>query len=297
MNANSKQPVPTTINDWLASSTHELTKANIPSARLDAELMLCHMLGVDRTWLIAHGNDSLAMSALSQKGGERRGGLREYGEKLLLQRLKRQPLAYLFGKKEFYGREFIVNKDVLIPRPETEALVELAKKHRITGTLLDVGTGSGTLGLTLWHELENITLTLSDISLEALEVAKKNAKKLRIKNATFVESDLLTAFMPPANSHPPIALFDAIVANLPYVDMTWERSPETRHEPALALFADEGGLELIKQLLDQAPPLLSAYGFLLLEADPEQHDAIVAHAEPAFSLVEQQGYALLLQLN
>ena len=104
MNASSKRPAPTTVNDWLERATHELTKANVPTARLDSELMLCHMLGVDRTWLIAHGDDSLAMSALSQKGGERRGGLKEYGERLLLRRLRREPLAYLFGRKEFYGR-------------------------------------------------------------------------------------------------------------------------------------------------------------------------------------------------
>lgn len=287
---NSKQPVPTTINDWLAGTTHELSKANIPSARLDAELMLCHMLGVDRTWLIAHGNDSLAMSALSQKGGERRGGLKEYGEKLLLQRLKRQPLAYLFGKKEFYGREFIVNKNVLIPRPETEALIDLAKDYGLTGAVLDVGTGSGALGLTLLLELQDVNVTLSDVSPEALEVAKKNAKKLRLKSVHYVESDLLEHWTEKSQR------FAVIAANLPYVDMSWERSPETRHEPALALFADDGGLEFIKPLIDTAPGVLIKRGYLLLEADPEQHDAIITHASPTFSLVEQRGYALLLQL-
>lgn len=290
MNANSKQPVPTTINDWLASTTHELSKANIPTARLDAELMLCHMLGVDRTWLIAHGNDSLAMSALSQKGGERRGGLKEYGEKLLLQRLKRQPLAYLFGKKEFYGREFIVDKNVLIPRPETEALVDVAKACGLTGSILDVGTGSGALGLTLLLELNGADVTLSDVSPEALDVARRNAKKLRLKSVHYVESDLLEHWLKKPQR------FDAIAANLPYVDMTWERSPETRHEPALALFADDGGLELIKLLIDTAPSVLNARGYLLLEADPEQHAAIITHAGPTFSLVEQRDYALLLQL-
>ena len=97
MNANSKLPVPTTINDWLVRATTEFERANISTARLDAELLLCHMLGVDRTWLIAHANDSLAMSALSQKGGSRREGLKDYGERLILKRLRREPIAYLVG--------------------------------------------------------------------------------------------------------------------------------------------------------------------------------------------------------
>ena len=293
MNANSKPPVPITINDWLASSTHELAKANIPTARLDAELILCHMLGVDRTWLIAHGNDSLAMSALSQKGGERRGGLKEYGEKLLLRRLKREPLAYLFGRKEFYGRTFTVNKDVLIPRPETEALVEVAKAHGLTGSILDVGTGSGALGLTLQLELRDVAVTLPDISPEALTGAMKNAKQLRLKSVSFVESDLLEHWQDEQEPQ----RFDAIVANLPYVDTDWERSPETRHEPGLALFAERGGLDIIFRLIEQAPAHLTTGGHLLLEADPEQHGAISDYAKTTFSTVDQSGYAVLLKLR
>ena len=292
MNANSKRPAPTTVNDWLERATHELAKANIPTARLDAELMLCHMLGVDRTWLIAHGDDSLAMSALSQKGGERRGGLKEYGERLLLRRLRREPLAYLFGRKEFYGREFMVTKDVLVPRPETESVIDVTKALGLHGDILDVGTGSGAIGLTLWLELSEVVLTLSDISADALEVAKKNAKKLRVKPVQYVESDLLEHWA----SHDR-APFDVIVANLPYVDMSWERSPETRHEPSLALFADDGGLEYIKRLIDQAPGALRDRGHLILEADPEQHDAIAIYGAGSFTTLERRDYAIALQLR
>lgn len=282
---------PQTIDDWLDGATDQLVKANIPSARLDAELMLCHMLGVDRPWLIAHADDSLTMSALSQRGGERRGGLKQYGEELVLKRLKRQPLAYLFGKKEFYGREFLVTKDVLIPRPETEVLIDLAKKHELTGRLLDVGTGSGVLGLTLWHELADIDLTLSDISPKALEVAKKNTKKLRVKPVRYVESDLLEHWLTHEQPKP----FDVIVANLPYVDRSWERSPETEHEPGIALFARDGGLELIKLLLNQAPQLLSPGGYLLLESDPEQQNDIIMYASDTLEQVHRLGYGLLLR--
>jgi release factor glutamine methyltransferase len=291
MNANSKQPVPITINDWLASSAHELAKANVPSARLDAELMLCHMLGVDRAWLIAHGDLSLARAALSHTKGVHPGGITVYGEKLLLKRLQRQPMAYLLGHKEFYGREFIVNKDVLIPRPETEVLIELAKKHDLTGHILDVGTGSGAIGLTLWHELKDVSLTLSDISEDALEVAKKNAKKLKVKSATFTQSDLLEYWLDKEH----LTRFDVIVANLPYVDKSWERSPETNHEPRLALFAADGGLELIKQLIDQASDLIGPEGYLLLESDPEQQNDITGYAYDTFRQRDRLGYGLLLQ--
>lgn len=290
MSVSSKQPA-STIEQWLSRATAQLAQVGIPTARLDAELILCHMLGVDRAWLVIHSDESLTRAALSQKGGERRMGLKEYGEQLLVRRLNREPLAYLFGVKEFYGRDFIVNKDVLVPRPETEALVELTKQHAKGKTLLDVGTGSGALGLTLALELPGVATTLADISPEALMVAKKNAKKLGLKAVEFVESDLLEHWIDQSLS----GAFAIIVANLPYVDRTWERSPETNHEPYQALFARDGGLELIRQLIDQAPSVLTTDGLLVLEADPEQHDAIIDHASDSFTLVDRRDYGLLLQ--
>ena len=280
-----------TIDDWLASASKEFSTAQIPSARLDAELILCHMLGVDRTWLIAHGDQSLARAALSNTKGVHPGGIKKYGEDLVLRRLKRTPMAYLLGYKEFYGREFIVNRHVLIPRPETEVLVDMAKKHNLTGNLLDVGTGSGAIGLTLWHELDNVSVTLSDVSEEALEVAAKNAKKLKVKSITFTQSDLLEQW----NDKESSTQFETIVANLPYVDGSWERSPETNHEPRLALIAQDGGLELIKTLIDQAAQLIAPGGHLLLESDPEQQNDIVKYSAESFKQIDRMGYGLLLQ--
>ena len=277
-----------TVEEWLIDVTEQFTRANIPTARLDAELILCHMLGVERSWLVAHGDESLARAALANPKGVRPGGISVYGDKLVLRRLKREPLAYLFAKKEFYGRDFFVNKHVLIPRPETEALIELAKKHSIRGKVIDVGCGSGTIGLTLVKELQDITLTLSDTSPDALEVAEKNAKSLRAKDIEFVRSDLLEEWLETDTR------FDSIVANLPYVDRAWDRSPETNHEPAFALFADDGGLALIKRLVDQCEGVLASKGYLLLEADPEQHDEIVRYATQ-FKDVERLDYALLLE--
>jgi release factor glutamine methyltransferase len=284
------KPQLVTISDWLNKATADLTKAQIPSARLDAELLLCYMLGVERTWLIAHQSDSLHMTALNHRGGSRRGALLDYGEELLQKRLKRLPIAYIIGHKEFYGRDFIVTKDTLVPRPETEALIELAKQHKLTGSLLDVGTGSGCLGITLALETGS-KITLSDISAAALIVAKKNVKVLGAKPVRYVESDLLEHWLNHESSKP----FDVIVANLPYVDATWERSVETEHEPSQALFARDGGLEIIFALLKQAPRLLTSNGHLLLEADPEQHPAIIDHAVLSFQLIEQKDYGLLFE--
>lgn len=280
-----------TISEWLNSTVEQFAKAHIPTAQLDAEVLLCHILGVDRTWLIAHGDESLARTALMHKGGTHPGGVKEYGDKLILRRLRREPIAYLLGYKEFYGRNFIVNKHVLIPRPETESLIDLAKKHLPGGHILDVGTGSGAIGLTLAKELPGCSLTLSDISTDALETAQKNAKALKVKPSGYIQSDLLDYWCESSDR------FDAIVANLPYVDRAWERSPETKHEPSGALFAKDGGLDLIKRLIDQAPRLIDTHGYLLLEADPEQHQAISERAASHFKPVTQDGYGILFQKN
>lgn len=261
MNANSKLKAPLTIRKWLDAAHDELHAAGVPSPRLDAELLLSFVLDVDRTWLHAHSDDTF-LPAASRRAST-----------LVAQRVQRIPLPYLTGVREFYGRQFIVNSDVLIPRPESETIIDLAKAYKLTGRLLDVGCGSGALGLTLALELP-VSLTMSDISHKTLAVARKNARALGIKPVRYVHSDLLTHWL--SHDHP--TPFDAVVANLPYVDESWERSPETNHEPALALFAGQHGFELIYTLLEQIPSLLRSGGYVLLEADPEQHEHIVTHA-------------------
>lgn len=289
MNANSKQPAPTTINGWLTHAASQFERANIPSARLDAELLLCHMLGVDRTWLVAHGNDSLALAALSQKGGTRREGLREYGEKLILRRLKREPIAYLVGHKEFYGRDFVVTPDVLIPRPETEAMIELLTPLAGNAkTLIDVGTGSGAIAVTAKLTFPHLLVEATDVSEEALGVAKQNAKKLKA-TIKFYVSDLLES----VDDH-----IDIICANLPYVDRKWDVSPETKVEPDLALYAGDGGLELIKSLIEQASTKQHDGSYLLLEADPRQHDEIVSLAvDHGYGWYQSNGFIVAFEKN
>lgn len=274
------------ISAWLQVATKKLQNSGVSTARLDSELLLAHILEVDRTWLHAHGDESLTAQQFTEL------------ERLIKRRLNREPIAYITGKKEFYGREFIVTPDVLIPRPESETMIDLLKslhpailaktprsKEQIF--LIDVGTGSGCLGITARLELPELDVTLSDVSQAALSIARENAKKMGA-DTHLIESDLLSNFQFPTSNF--------ILANLPYVDPSWERSPETDHEPALALFAEQHGLELIYKLLDQTPKVLTSGGYILLEADPEQHAAIIRRGQQnGLRLEAIRDYIVILQ--
>jgi release factor glutamine methyltransferase len=277
MNANSKQPaLQPTINDWISRATASLEEAGIPSGRLDAELMLAHVLQQSRTWLLAHSLDTFDDAEQ-----------RHAANTLLTKRKNRFPLAYLTGTKEFYGRDFIVTPDVLIPRPETETMIELLVKYKPHGAAIDVGCGSGCIGITATLEYPDLAVTLADISPAALTVAQQNAVRLGA-DVDVLRSNLLESIG--------AKTFDVILANLPYVDRAWERSPETEHEPALALFAGENGLELITILLGQAVDALNPEGYVFLEADPEQHDEIKkTGASHGLRFVEAEGFIVVLQ--
>ena len=247
------------INDWLRTAVDLLNTKGIPSARLDAELLLSHTLRKNRTWLHAHGDEALDVRA------------QEIANARLDLRLDRVPIAYIIGHKEFYGRRFAVTTSTLIPRPESEAMIELLQTipMKPISKLVDVGTGSGCLGITAKLEYPELEVTLVDIDTYALAVAEKNATRLHA-SVECLKSNLLAHY-------PYVA--DIILANLPYVDKDWEGSPELQHEPALALFADDNGLFLIKQLIDQCSTKLRAGGHLLLEADLRQHHAMTHYAE------------------
>jgi len=279
---NENLPSVTTVKDWLDDATRQLVFAAIPSARLDAELLLAHTIRKPRTWLHSHGDEALDSRQL------------EIARARLDLRLDRVPVAYIVGHKEFYGHAFKVTTATLIPRPESETLIELLgeavpKNERLIAErplrLVDVGTGSGSLGITAKLSFPELDVTLADISRHALNVAEENAQDLDA-DVTILQSDLLT-------SYPFVA--DIIIANLPYVDPEWERSPETEHEPATALFAAKHGLALIFDLLIQTKEKLAVGGKLILEADPEQHPAIIKEAAKyGFVLHTQRDYGLLL---
>lgn len=280
------------VNSWLK-------KASSSIDRLDAELILASIFDKDRTFLHAHADEEL--TAEQQK----------VVDDMLLRRQKHEPLAYILGYKEFYGHKFYLTRDVLIPRPETEALVDIAselyqklstnavKSAKTTGAakaaqtvqsgepikILDLGTGSGCIALSLASKLSqstknhaepeaNIQIVASDISAKALACAEYNAQKLQIKSISWVKSNLLKSKAFKNQT------FDIIVANLPYVDKAWPWIDKNtlKYEPKLALYASNYGLGLIKNLIDKAPKHLKKGGFLVLEADICQHQAILDYA-------------------
>lgn len=271
------------IKDWLRDATRQLIESNINSAKLDAEIILAHTIRQNRTYLHAHDDALLSIRQL------------EIADARLQLRLDRTPIAYIVGHKEFYGRLFRVNPSTLIPRPESETIITLLKEltaqttinlNNTPARLVDVGTGTGCLGITAKLEIPELDVSLIDISRHALSVAEMNAEQLHA-DVKVIRSDLLAAY-------PMVA--DYIVANLPYVDVQWERSLETNYEPPLALFADDEGLALINKLIAQAPSHLNAHGYLLLEADPRQHADIIKTAKSHhFALCEVRDYIILVQ--
>jgi len=269
-----------TVQDWLTSRAQQLNQSNTPD--LDARLLLQHTLSVNSAWLVAHNDEELTIETVAQ------------ADALITRRMNHEPIAYLTGQKEFYGRNFTVSPDVLIPRPESEAIIDqlLALQGDTLQKLrlVDVGSGSGCLGITSKLELPLLDVTLSDLSSAALRVAQKNATQLGAA-VSVKQSDLLSAFAPNQR-------FDIIIANLPYVDTTWPTSPELKHEPSLALYADDGGLASIKTLLPQTKHHLENTGWLLLEADPCQHETIInVAADFALHQVSTQEYCLVLRKN
>ena len=248
------------ISEWLKIATKSLKTANIPSARLDAELILANTLRKNRTYLHAHLDEEIDPRRF------------DIANARLDLRLDRVPIAYILGYKEFYGRRFTVSPSVLIPRPESEDLIslflELTASEIAEKVLIDVGTGSGCLGITAKLERSNLSVILSDISKPALNIAEKNANALNA-DVHIQQQSLLNGQLKPV---------DYIFANLPYVDKNWDVSPELQYEPEIALFAEDEGLKLILQLISQAQRCLTPEGLLFIEADPQQHNRIIDEA-------------------
>lgn len=272
------------IADFLAISTKTLSKASIASARLDSELILAHVLRRSREWLLAHDTDTLTQPQQQQ------------ARQLLLQRTQRQPIAYLTGKRDFYGHSFLVNEQVLIPRPESEvilAMLDELMQANHPRTVLDVGTGSGCLAISIKLAHPDLAVSACDISESALPVARRNAARLLPsgQQIKFYQSDLLSNL--PVNSR-----FDLIVANLPYLYPGQDDlSPELAYEPAIALYADDDGLSLIKQLITTAPAHLTPGGYLLLEMNTDQIEAVASYATGyRYQVVKQEPFHLLMRL-
>ncbi len=235
------------------------------SARRDADTLLAHILRCDRAWLLAHADTTLSNAELAQ--------LRA----MTGRRAAREPPQYIIGHQEFYGLDLRVTPDVLIPRPETEHLVEAvllwATQFHDERTLhiADVGTGSGAIAVALATHLAGANFTATDISAAALEVARENARTHSCEDRIqFLNCDLLPALAPDFR-------FDAIVSNPPYVptrDAATLQPEVVQHEPHAALFAGADGLDVYRRLIPAAHAALRENGLLALEIGHGQHAAL-----------------------
>jgi release factor glutamine methyltransferase len=245
-----------------------LEDANVAAPRLTAEVLLAHAIGCDRVWLVAHSDEELKEVWWIHYG------------RYLHERMRGKPTQYITHRQEFYGRDFHVTRDVLIPRPETEHLIE-ASLARVQGatSILDIGTGSGAIAITLALE-SNAYVIGTDISTAALEVAKDNARRLNAP-VHFMAGDLADAIASRS--------FDLVVSNPPYVPASDEATMQREvceYEPKLALFAGVDGLDIYRRLIPDAARLLKPGGWLVMELGHNSSDGVRALLGSEWSDVE-----------
>ena len=254
-----------TVQQFISESVKELRTAGVTTARLDCLVILEDATGYDRAWLLAHPehrlNDKL-LKLLSRQVADR---------------ARHIPLAYIRGKTEFYGRYFIINPVVLDPRPESETMIEqliafaneLDKPH-----IVDIGTGSGALGITAALELPGSQVTLLDIDDRALKVAELNCRKHQL-DLSCRREDLLSTTVEQRQKKG--QRFDIILANLPYVPNDFHINTAALHEPRQAIFGGPDGLDLYRRLFGQLKAVQPSY--VLTEALPFQHPALTHIAD------------------
>ena len=228
-------------------------------ARFEAQLLLQNILQVNRAWLFTHENDALQPNIQAEF------------QALLNRRLSGEPVAYILGRREFYGLEFTVMPDTLIPRPDTETLVEAALEKipaNQTCTVLDLGTGSGAIAIAIARHRPQAKVTAVDQSQKALAIAQGNAKRLEVANVQLVLSDWFTALSGQT--------FDVIVSNPPYIARhdPHLNQGDLRFEPASALTAGEDGLDCLRQIINRAEEHLNPEGWLMFEHGYEQAEKV-----------------------
>jgi release factor glutamine methyltransferase len=260
----------TNLRSALRDAIAQLESKQVPSASLAAELLLMHTLGRDRTWLYACPEHELDATT------------HERYFSLIARRASRVPTQHLTGHQEFWGLDFEVTPDILIPRPETEHVIEVAldrlgaapggsaPANNAALRIVDVGTGSGCIAIALAQELHNAHITATDISAPALEVARRNATRNGVTpRIDFVECNLLDALLHESRvTNHESRLLDVIVSNPPYIARREAATlpVEVReHEPEAALFGGETGTEMYSPLIAQAKTLLKPGGILVLE--------------------------------
>jgi release factor glutamine methyltransferase len=268
--------MPTLIAEAILQGAHDLRKAGVGDARREAGSLLAHVIGRDRTFILGHADDSISEQQLEQF------------RRVLESRATGKPLQYITGHQEFFGLDFEVTSDVLIPRPETELLVEKAleivSRSEAAPLICDVGTGSGCIAITLLHELGRLhnrpgaRAVAIDISQAALEVAKRNAARHSVtERISFVVSDGFAALDHEDQETSYRESFDLIVSNPPYVVESAISSLQREvrdFEPRLALEAGMDGLSIISRLLTDASSFLKTGGHFLFEIGFDQHQAV-----------------------
>ena len=259
-----------TLQTALLQGHQILEKAGITAPRLTAEVLLSHAVGCGRSYLYAHGTDELTELAWIHYG------------RYLNDRLKGKPTQYITHKQEFYGRDFYVNADVLIPRPETEHLAETAiafLKQRPASRAVDIGTGSGAIAITLALETGHVVFA-SDISLPALAVAERN-RKAHGAAVQFFACDLAAAIKP--------ASIHLLISNPPYVpgaDASNMQREVRDWEPHIALFAGDSGFEIYHRLISEAQVVVVPGGRLMMELGYQSLEGVRSMLSPSWTHIE-----------
>jgi len=260
-----------TIKEALKHASSKLLDSD--TSELDSEVLLAFLLKKNRSYLRAWPDLNLSSEELDTY------------QQLIEQRKSGQPIAYLTGEREFWSRSFIVSPDVLIPRPDTELLIDIAQQKFTASqafSILDLGTGSGAIAITLALEFPNASVTAVDSSLKALAIANKNGQRLNAHKVKFIHSDWFEQV--------PIQTFDLIVSNPPYICQTDPHllDGDVRFEPNSALIAMDEGLLDIKNIISNAPEYLKPNGILLFEHGYQQGALVKSLLElPGFKSIEQ----------
>ena len=297
-----RSKTPPTIYEALAVATKQLQpkKITCPADRglgdLEAEILLAHVLKKDRVWIRAHDERPLAKK-----------DVKRFLE-LVSRRRRHEPIAYLVGEKEFYRLSLYVNDSVLIPRPSSETIVDLviALKTNVKPLVLDVGTGSGAIAIAVAKQLPSARALGTDISNDALKIARKNAKRHRIKNLRFQKADLLSPALIKTivreKGNRPLV----IVVNLPYLPVSDKKklAPDVvKYEPHGALFSGKDGLDAIRALLDQLAASDLKFHTAFIEFDPPQKSELIRMATRSFPSAsvtihkDLEGHARVLEVQ
>jgi len=256
------------LKQALASAVEQLESADVGSPRLNAETLLMFVLGVNRAYLYAHPERELISEEQARY------------DDVIAQRSTGMPAQYITGHQEFWGLDFVVSPAVLIPRPETEHLVETVlelARSVPTPRIVDVGTGSGCIALALASELQTAEVYGVDLSADALEIARANAARLQLDGRVkFLQSNVLAALAG-------VCDFDFVVSNPPYVSNNEADKVQRsvfEFEPRMAVFAGENGLDVIRPLIEQAHAALKPRGWLAMEIGYSMRDMVLELLAP-----------------